>query len=174
MAIYILKRKCYSINPAKVTLSDIATEYNIQFPNEIKKLSKMERRIEAKLHHWAMTAPGIDTVASPEMMYQVLSSGESIVPALINCQGEVVLMYNTTTGKYVYGEDELEDPQAFVNVLMGDINKVMQSNAAMTESPEVPSGQAEVIKQELIYYQTYLDNIMMTFDIQPEQPQQEE
>lgn len=168
MATYILKRKSYSINPYKVTLSDLSIEFGIEFPDEIKKLSKMERRIDSDLHHWAMTAPGINTVASPEMMYQVLSSGETLVPALISNEGQVTLSYDINSGMYVYGGTELKDPKSFVNILISEINKVMSNNSLLIDSPEVTSGDSEVIKQELLYYQTYLDNIMMTFGIQNE------
>jgi hypothetical protein len=170
MATYILKRKSYSINPYKVTLSDLAIEFGIKFPEEMKKLAKMEKRIDSDLHHWAMTAPGINTVASPEMMYQSLSAGEVVVPALISNDGQVTLYYNTQSGMYVNGETELKDPQAFVNILISELNKVIEYNNSLTISPEVSSGDVEVIKQELMYYQVYLDNIMMTFNVQPPQP----
>lgn len=170
---YILKRKTYSVNPFKLTLSDISIEFGIQFPDEIKKLSKMERRIEAELHHWAMQSPGINMVASPEMMYEVLSQGGTIIPALIDATGTPTLMYNIQSGKYVYGETELDDPSSFVNIIISDIQKVMMNGQAMSASPEMASGDVEVMKQQMTYYQVYLDNVMMTFGIQPEAPAEE-
>lgn len=169
---YILKRKTYSINPFKLTLSDISIEFGIQFPEEIKKLAKMERRIDAELHHWAVTAAGINFVASPEMMYEALSQGAAIIPALIDANGNPTLMYNIQSGKYVYGETELEDPSAFVNIVINDLQKVMMNSEATASSPEMASGDVEVMKQHMNYYQLYLNNVMLTFGIEPEAPQQ--
>lgn len=163
MAIYILKRKTYSVNPYKLTLSDLALEFGIQFPDEIKQLSKMEKRIEADLHYWAMTAPGIDTVASPEMMYEVLSKDESVIPALINNSGKVVLSYDLNTGCYVYGGVQLKDPSAFVNTVISDLDKIIASSSETMANPDVTGGAAEVIKQEASNYTLYRDNIARTF-----------
>lgn len=165
MATYILKRKKFSINPAKVTLSDIAIEFGIQLPDEMKTLAQMERRIDSQLHHWAMSAPGLNFVASPEMMYEYLSQGSPVIPALIDSMGNVTLMYNTQTGNYVYGETELTDRNSFVNIILSDIDKVMMGNQGAVGNPEVPSGDAEVIKQELTYYQVYRDNVAKAFGI---------
>lgn len=165
MAVYILKRKKYSINPYKLTLSDLSLEFGIQFPDEIKQLSKMEKRIEADLHYWAMSAPGIDTVASPEMMYEVLSQGQSVIPALINNGGEVVLYYDLNTGKYVYDGVQLNDPSAFVNTLITDLDKIINASQVSAEDPEVTGGQAEVIRQEAANYTLYRDNIARTFGL---------
>lgn len=165
MATYILKRKKFSINPAKVTLSDIAIEFGIQLPDEMKRLSQMEKSIDSQLHHWSTCAPGINMVASPAMIYDYLSQGSPIIPALIDATGAPTLMYNTQTGNYVYGETELTDPNAFVNIIISDIDKVMMNNQGAVQSPEVPSGDAEVIKQELNYYQMYRDNVAVAFGL---------
>lgn len=165
MATYILKRKTYSINPYKVTLSDISLEFGIEFPEEMKKLAKMERRIEAKLHYWAMSSPGINMVAPPELIYQSLNSGENVIPALVNSLGEVSLEYDTSSRQYKYGETLLEDSNAFVNIVIDDLNKVISTNLAMTESPDMKGGEIEALKQNIIYYQTYLDNVCMSFGI---------
>lgn len=165
MATYILKRKTYSINPYKVTLSDISLEFGIEFPEEMKRLAKMERRIEAKLHYWAMSSPGINMVAPPELIYQSLNSGENVIPALVNSLGEVSLEYDTSSRQYKYGETLLEDSNAFVNIVIDDLNKVISTNLAMTESPDMKGGEIEALKQNIIYYQTYLDNVCMAFGI---------
>ena len=163
MATYILKRKIYSLNPNKLTLSDISLEYGIQFPDEMKKLAKMERRIESKLHYWAVTSPYINMVASPEMIYAVLSQGGTIIPALVNSLGEVTLHYDTAAGQYRYGETLLEDPSALVNTVIGELNKAIELNNNMVQSGQVAGGEAEAMKQNAIYYQTYLDNVCLTF-----------
>ena len=36
MATYILKRKTYSINPYKLTLSDISLEFGVEFPDKLR------------------------------------------------------------------------------------------------------------------------------------------
>lgn len=165
MAVYILKRKTYSINPYKLTLSDLSLEFGIEFPDEIKQLSKMEKRIEADLHYWAMSAPGIDTVASPEMMYEVLSQGQSVIPALINNSGEVILYYDLNSGKYMYDGVQLNDPSAFVNTLITDLDKIISTGQVSMQDPEVTGGQAEVIKQEAANYTLYRDNVARTFGL---------
>lgn len=163
MATYIIKRRMYSVNPMKSTLSDVAIEFGVNFPEEMKKLSKMETRIEAKLHHWATTAPGINMVAPPEMIYQSLAEGNRVIPALVDSQGQVSLMYNVDSGKYIYGDTELDDPSAFPNIVVSELDKAMNQYSGMAQSPEVSSGNAEVAKQYLTYYTTYKDNVMMAF-----------
>lgn len=174
MATYILKRKKFSINPAKVTLSDIAIEFGIQLPDEMKTLAQLERRIDAPMHHWAVSAPGINLVASPESIYEYLSQGSPVIPALIDAMGNPTLMYNTQTGNYVYGETELTDRSSFINIILSDIDKVMMSNQGAIGNPEVPSGDAEVIKQELTYYQAYRDSVAKAFGLQDQVSQPQE
>lgn len=173
MATYILKRKTYSINPYKLTLSDISLEFGIEFPDEIKKLAKMERRIEAKLHYWAVSAPGVNLTASPEMIYEKISNGENIIPVLINSIGETTLLYDISAGKYRYGETLLEDPDVLVNTVISELQKYIDMNSELiTNDRNVKGGEAEAMKQNISYYQVYLDNVCRAFGkLTPEEEQ---
>ena len=174
MATYILKRKTYSINPYKLTFSDILLEFGVEFPDEIKKLAKMERRIEAKLHYWAVSAPGVNLTASPEMIYEKLSNGEKIIPALINSIGETTLLYDISAGKYRYGDTLLEDSDVLVNTVIGELQRYINMNSELvTNDRDIKGGEAEAMKQNISYYQVYLDNVCRTFGkLTPEEEQQ--
>lgn len=180
MATYILKRKLYALNPQKLTLSDVSIELGIQFPEALKRLSNMEKKIPSQLHYWAVQTPGIYMVAPSEVIYTSLTATDkdgnksSVAPVLMDAAGNVLMYFNAATGKFNYNGVDIDDENAMVSALITELDRTYQNIINSTENPEANGGEIEAIKQQSINYQVYRDMVAQTFGLPTLEQQQQQ
>lgn len=171
MATYVLKRVMYSINKDNITYSDISRELGVEFPEDFKTLLRFENSLDADTHYWATTNPAVYMSANPVKSYDILKSGKTKLPVLVDNEGHSVLSLDMSTGKYTYNDIVLEDPLSLVNTIL---NKLDQSNQDVSniDTTGMDGAQIEIVKQDAAKFMNYRDMLCMAFGLPTLEEQQ--
>lgn len=169
MSSFKLRRKMYSLSTYKMKLSDLALEFGVQFPEDLKNLARIEGQLDVDLHYWAVSTPGIYMTAPAILIFNELQAKNNVIPVLVDNMGSVILNYNIKDGLYCYGTTLLKGEMPLLNTLLNQMNKSVGLINEKIASPDTDGGAVEVLKQDLMNYQMYRQLILQRFGVQEDE-----